>query len=207
MRQAQTEKDIGEAKDAGMLELRKVSQRSEVDVLRVGIVGEIYVQIEPAANFFVEETLGEMGVECHRSIFMTNFVRHDVFSRHGDLTAKELAMPYLPENIGGHGQNSIGDVVKFAANNFDGVIQLAPFTCIPEIVAKSMMPHLSQVLNIPVLTFFIDEQTGRGGIETRLEAFVDLMRQKRKLKGDSLVSAFNEAACTEVRHYPLAQPK
>ena len=207
MRQAQTEKDIGEAKDAGMLELRKVSQRSEVDVLRVGIVGEIYVQIEPAANFFVEETLGEMGVECHRSIFMTNFVRHDVFSRHGDLTAKELAMPYLPENIGGHGQNSIGDVVKFAANNFDGVIQLAPFTCIPEIVAKSMMPHLSQVLNIPVLTFFIDEQTGRGGIETRLEAFVDLMRQKRKLKGDSLVSAFKEAACTEVRHYPLAQPK
>lgn len=208
IKEARTEQEIAEARDAGMLTLKKVPTVSERNILRVGIVGEIYVQIEPTANFFLEETLGEMGVECHRSIFLTNFVRHDVFSRHGDLNAKELAKPYLPEKIGGHGQNSIGDVVKFAAHGFDGVIQLAPFTCIPEIVAKSMMPHLSRELNIPVLTLFIDEQTGRGGIETRLEAFVDLMRQKRvREEVNSDNETFAQVASASTFSFPQKQKK
>ena len=88
--------------------------------------------------------------------------------------------PYLPQLIGGHGQNSVGDVIRYARMGYDGVVQLAPFTCIPEIVAKSLMPHLSREYNIPVLTLFIDEQTGRTGAETRLEAFVDLMEQRRE---------------------------
>ncbi len=193
IRQARTLEEIEEASIAGIERLHQVPQDPNREVLRVGIVGEIYVQIEPAANFFLEEMMGEMGVECHRSIFMTNYVRHDVFSRHGDLSARELAQPYLPLNIGGHGQNSIGDVVRFAAKSFDGVIQLAPFTCIPEIVAKSMMPHLSQELDIPILTFFIDEQTARGGVETRLEAFLDMIWQKRALRNAGSRSVFDRA--------------
>lgn len=61
-------------------------------------------------------------------------------------------------------------------------VQPASCTCIPEIVAKSLMPHLSREYNIPVLTLFIDEQTGSTATETRLEAFVDLMLQRRERK-------------------------
>ncbi len=53
------------------------------------------------------------------------------------------------------------------------------FACIPEIVAKSIVPKLSKDYGIPVLTLFIDEQTGSAGVQTRLEAFVDLMEQRR----------------------------
>jgi activator of 2-hydroxyglutaryl-CoA dehydratase len=42
------------------------------------------------------------------------------------------------------------------------------------------MPRLSRELDIPVLTIFIDEQTGKAGVETRLEAFMDLLWQKKK---------------------------
>jgi predicted nucleotide-binding protein (sugar kinase/HSP70/actin superfamily) len=59
------------------------------------------------------------------------------------------------------------------------VVQLAPFSCIPEIGAKSLVPQLSKEYGIPVLTLFIDEQTGAAGVQTRLEAFVDLMEQRR----------------------------
>jgi predicted nucleotide-binding protein (sugar kinase/HSP70/actin superfamily) len=58
-------------------------------------------------------------------------------------------------------------------------VQLAPFACIPEIVAKSIIPSISRDLDIPVLTLFIDEQTGKAGVQTRLEAFVDLLQKKR----------------------------
>ena len=88
-------------------------------------------------------------------------------------------MPYLGQKIGGHGQNSVGDVIRYAGLGYSRVIQLAPFSCIPEIVAKSLMPYLSKKYGIPVLTLFIDEQTGPTGIQTRLEAFVDLMEQRR----------------------------
>jgi predicted nucleotide-binding protein (sugar kinase/HSP70/actin superfamily) len=33
-----------------------------------------------------------------------------------------------------------------------------------------------------VLTFFLDEQTGKAGMTTRLEAFVDLMKRKKLLR-------------------------
>ncbi len=136
--------------------------------------------MEPFANLYVEETLGEMGAAVRRSIYLTSYTKHDILSTKGDLRSKKPARTYLPELIGGHDQNSVGDVIRYARSGYDGVVQLAPFTCIPEIVAKSLMPHLSKEYDIPVLTLFIDELTGRTGAETRLEAFVDLMLQRRE---------------------------
>ncbi len=183
LKKSRTIPEILEAQEAALAELDKVPRNPEKEILKVGIIGEIYVQLEPFANFNIEETLGNMGVEVRRSIFLTQFTRDDILS-HGAKNIKKLAAPYLNQTIGGHGQNSIGETVHYASQGFDGVIQLAPFTCIPEIVAKSILPKLSRDLNIPVLTLFIDEQTGKTGVETRLEAFVDLLRQ-RKMKSNS----------------------
>jgi predicted nucleotide-binding protein (sugar kinase/HSP70/actin superfamily) len=147
--------------------------------LKVGIIGEIYVQLEPFANFYLEEQLGHMGVEVRRSIYLTSYAHHDVLSTRGDMGSRKLALPYLAQKVGGHGQNSVGDIIRYAEQGFNGVVQLAPFSCIPEIVAKSLVPRLSKDHGIPVLTLFIDEQTGAAGVQTRLEAFVDLMEQRR----------------------------
>ena len=73
----------------------------------------------------------------------------------------------------------------YAKHGFDGVVQLAPFACIPEIVAKGILPTISQEYGIPVLTIFIDEQTGKAGVQTRLEAFVDLLQRRRENKAKS----------------------
>lgn len=171
--------DIDLARAAALDELKKVPVDDSFRPLKVGVIGEIYVQLEPFANFYVEETLGHMGVEVRRSIYLTGYTRHDVLSTRGDMGSRSLAMPYLAQKVGGHGQNSVGDVIRYARLGYDGVVQLAPFSCIPEIVAKSLMPRLSREYRIPVLTLFIDEQTGPTGVQTRLEAFTDLMRQRR----------------------------
>ena len=97
---------------------------------------------------------------------MDNAVRDNAGIKHGALI-KEAAAEYMPEMIGGHGQDSIGHTILYAQEGFDGVIQLAPFTCIPEIVARSIMPAVSRDYDIPVLTFFLDEQTGVAGMRTR----------------------------------------
>jgi predicted nucleotide-binding protein (sugar kinase/HSP70/actin superfamily) len=186
LRQASSREEIREARFAALAEVEGVPHDPGRKALQVGIIGEIYVQLEPFANFDVEETLGHMGAEVRRSIFVTRFAREDVFA-HGSKSIPELAAPYLDYKIGGHGQNSVGEVVQMARHGYAGVVQLAPFTCIPEIVAKSIMPRLSRELDIPVLTVFIDEQTGKAGVETRLEAFMDLLWQKQERRDKKVI--------------------
>jgi len=179
--EAYTPSDIAEAERAATALLRAVPQDPDRAVVKVGIVGEIYVLLEPAANLEIEETLGHLGVEVERSMFLTGWTRDNTWtlSTHG-MTVKDAAQPYLPELIGGHGRDSVGNTVLYAKRGFDGVIQLAPFSCIPEIVARTILPRVSRDHNIPVLTFFLDEQTAKAGMSTRLEAFVDLLKRKKQ---------------------------
>jgi predicted nucleotide-binding protein (sugar kinase/HSP70/actin superfamily) len=178
IREAGSMKEVKEAVQEGLRQMRAVPANHEFVPLKIGIIGEIYVVLEPFANHDIEKILGDMGVYVHRSIFLTNWTRDNALTNK-EFDIRAAASPYLNQLVGGHGQNSIGETVLYAKHGFDGVIQLAPFTCIPEIVAKSIMPVLSKDKNIPVLTLFLDEQTGRAGVETRLEAFLDLLRQKR----------------------------
>jgi predicted nucleotide-binding protein (sugar kinase/HSP70/actin superfamily) len=177
--QAQTLAQVMEASDEALAGMKKVSVDPTRNPLKIGLIGEIYVVLEPSANHDIEKILGEMGVLVHRSIFLTNWTRDNTLvNREKDV--RQAAMPYINQLIGGHGQNSAGETVRYAEHGFNGVIQLAPFTCIPEIVAKSIMPAISLDKGIPVMTVFLDEQTGRTGIETRLEAFVDLLQERRR---------------------------
>ena len=180
--QADTADQITEARDAGIKLLDGLPRDKSRNPLKIGIIGEIYVVLEPSANHYLQLMLGEMGVQTHRSIYLSGYTRETTISNGGE-AIYQVAKPYLDEIcIGGHGVNSIGETILYARHGFDGVVQLAPFSCIPEIVAKSIIPSVSRDFNIPVLTLFIDEQTGKAGVQTRLEAFIDLLEMRRQSK-------------------------
>lgn len=182
--QANNIDEIIDAKNEGEKLLDKITVDKSRNPLKIGIIGEIYVVLEPAANHYIQIMLGEMGVETDRSIYLSTYTRNNtIVNLEGDI--HKIARPYLNEApIGGHGVNSIGETVIYARHGFDGVVQLAPFACIPEIVAKSIIPSISRDLGIPVLTLFIDEQTGKAGVQTRLEAFVDLLEKRRETRNE-----------------------
>ncbi|AEE90576.1 conserved protein of unknown function [Tepidanaerobacter acetatoxydans Re1] len=159
-------------------------EKKDYDPIKIGIVGEIYVLLEPSSNLEIEEMLGELGVYVERSMFLSEYTISnavmDLFHIAGDRDAKKMAAPYFKEMCGGHGRESVGNSVLFAKRGFDGIIQLSPFTCIPEIVAKSILPKVCKEHGLGFLTISLDEQTGKEGLRTRLEAFVDLLMAKRK---------------------------
>jgi predicted nucleotide-binding protein (sugar kinase/HSP70/actin superfamily) len=64
----------------------------------------------------------------------------------------------------------------------DGIIHVFPFTCMPEIVAQNIQVKVSKELDNPVLTQIISEQTGEAGYQTRLEAFLDVLLERREYK-------------------------
>ena len=55
----------------------------------------------------------------------------------------------------------------------DGIIHISPFTCMPEIMSQNIFPAMREDREVPILPLIMDEQTGRAGYITRIEAFVD----------------------------------
>lgn len=182
---SRSKEEIKQAVEICLAKLSAIPQDRSREPLRVGLIGEIYVVLEPFANHNVQVKLEEMGVMVDRSIYLAEWTQNNAI-KNREYEVKKAAEPFLSELVGGHGRNSIGETVLYARRGFDGVIQLAPFACIPEIVAKSILPYVSSKLNIPVMTLFLDEQTGEGGIRTRLEAFVDLLGQHRNKREGQL---------------------
>ncbi len=162
-------------------ELNEVTRNNEVEPLIVGITGEFYVVLEPFSNLDVESELGKLGVEVRRTTFVSNWIKYSWFLNPLGLNEKarihQAALPYLKRDIGGDGWESVGEKVLHAGE-YDGLVHLAPFTCMPEIVAQNIMPATRE--KIPVLTIICDEQLAKSGMLTRLEAFVDLLQCRRR---------------------------
>lgn len=160
----------------------------ERTVVRVGVVGEIYTVLEPFANLYTERRLGRLGVEVVRRLFLGDWIREHLFRFRVQKERRhlaELAGPYLNHFVGGHGLESVAHAVEFARKSMAGTIQIAPLTCMPEIVAETVLPEVTADYGLPVLTLFVDEHTGEAGLQTRLEAFVDLLagRSAKSVEG------------------------
>ncbi|MDP6346836.1 MAG: CoA protein activase [Dehalococcoidia bacterium] len=168
------EKDYAERLDA-------VPTIPGFEPLIVGVTGEFYVVLEPFSNLDVEIELGKLGVEVRRMTFVSEWTKFSWFLNPLGVDEKKrihrAARPYLKRDIGGDGWESVGEKVLHA-KEYDGLIQLAPFTCMPEIIAQNIMPSTKE--SIPVLTITCDEQMGKPGMLTRLEAFVDLLERRRQ---------------------------
>jgi predicted nucleotide-binding protein (sugar kinase/HSP70/actin superfamily) len=167
-------------------QLNQATKEDRAQPLVVGIVGEFYVLLEPFSNLDMEKELGKLGVEVRRTTFVSEWTKFSLFLNPLGMSEKDrihrAALPYLKRDIGGDGWESVGEKVLHA-KEYDGLIHLAPFTCMPEIVAQNIMPSTKE--NIPVLTVLCDEQLAKPGMLTRLEAFVDLLEHRRQAKSNN----------------------
>lgn len=171
----------------------KIEEDPSRDIIRVGIIGEIYTIIEPFVNLQVDKKLGDMGVEIDKSLKISHWLIEHLFLSPLGLTmegrTRRAAKPYLKTMIGGHARETIGHGVRYAQDGFDGLIQIYPLTCMPEIVAQSILPSVEKDHDIPFLCLIVDEMTGEAGYSTRLEAFIDLLRRRKELiRSEGLLS-------------------
>jgi len=161
--------------------LRDVPIDTETKPLVVGIMGEFFIVLDPFSNMDVEIELGKLGVEVRRSAFVSHWLKFSLFLNAFGISEKDrihqAALPYLKRDVGGDGWESVGEPILHR-DEYDGMVHLSPFTCMPEIIAQNIMPTIKD--RLPVLTIICDEQMGRAGMVTRLEAFVDLLWKKRE---------------------------
>ncbi len=149
--------------------------------LKVGITGEFFIVIDPFANMDIEIELGKLGVEVKRPISASEWVSLNPFIYFLRLREKDkahrAAMPYVSRHVGGDGWQSVGEKILHA-RDWDGIVHLEPFGCVPEIMARNIMSSIKE--GPPVLNIIYDEHTGKAGILSRLEAFVDMLQRKKR---------------------------
>ncbi|MDP4180668.1 MAG: hypothetical protein Q8942_06220 [Bacillota bacterium] len=170
----------------GMLDNVPVVKVEEDSKIRVGVIGEIYVVMESSVNMEIEKTLGKLGVETERSQYLSDWIEHNIIPKF--MRDKKIdniideGKEFIEIEIGGHAVENVGYIKHFKERGFDGIIHLMPFGCLPELVNQSIVPTIIEKFDLPVLTIPIDEQTGKANNQTRIEAFVDLIKGKKELR-------------------------
>ena len=181
---------IGEARSM-IHKYRKQLEELEVEVkrdpLRLLITGEIYTTIDTFGNHNIEERLMDMGVAFEKRISVGWWLNRTVVNPFGGLISEKRRNQYMPHCIGGYAKETVREAIRYQKGGYDGIIQLLPVGCMPEIVAKSVFDGLGRDEGLPVLTIIFDEMWGEAGYITRIEAFVDLLTRKRgRGYGDTL---------------------
>lgn len=146
--------------------------------LKVGIVGELYMLMEPFSNYFIEKELGKRGIAVKRHITVSYLLFSKEHSNKKQII--KSAYPYLKYELGADGTDSISRSNEFAQNGYDGIIHIKPFGCTPEVNAMSILQKLGNDKNIPILYFSFDAQTSETGVNTRLEAFYDMLLMRKE---------------------------
>jgi predicted nucleotide-binding protein (sugar kinase/HSP70/actin superfamily) len=91
----------------------------------------------------------------------------------------------LPKNLFWHFSNRVMHATSYFLNRekVDGIIHITAFGCGPDAMVDRMMELAAKKQGrVPFLSVTIDEHTGEGGIQTRLEAFVDMLKRRRGLE-------------------------
>ena len=184
--EAMNTRQMNKAKKLAFAEMDKVNLDETREVLHVDITGEIYLVCDRFSNQDIVKELGKMGVETRKSLTVSGFLKDAIIPKifkKGEThlqRANRLAKPYLMRDIGGDALESVSDVAYADERGIDGIIHISPFTCMPEIMSQNIFPAMRENCEVPILPLIMDEQTGKAGYLTRLEAFVDLMRRRKR---------------------------
>lgn len=164
----------------------KVEVDTTLDPLKIIVNGEIYVVLEPSLNLDIFKRLNNLGAITKTPVSLRQFIdlphKLNPFAKMDHEKGICAGRTYVPYTVGGETQQNLGDAVIYKKQGWDGIIHLYPFTCMPEIITRSIFPQVSREHDMPVLSLVLDEHTGEAGFQTRLEAFTDLLIRRRELK-------------------------
>lgn len=136
--------------------------------LTIGVLGHPYCLYDSCLNLNILERLGKMA----------GFVTPEMIPPHyrgvgsGKLT-KRLFWTMGKQQF---------DAVDWMLNEVkvDGFVQLVTFACGPEAIVGDLLERQIREAKKPFLRLYFEEHSGEAGLITRLEAFIDLLKYRRR---------------------------
>lgn len=139
------------------------------DGLTVALLGYPYTLYDPFISGNMLRRLGDMGVKV-------------ITPEHVSPRDLRRASRRLPQNFFWHYSNRVAwsGLHLLGAGAVDGVIHVTAFGCGPDAMVDKFLELEAKQAKVPFITITIDEHSGQGGLETRLEAFVDMLKAKKE---------------------------
>lgn len=162
-------------------QLEKIKVNKNKNPLHLLMTGEIYSMIEPFANHHMEELLMDMGVCFEKRVTLGWWIDRTIVNPL-QLKKRFLGNRYMPHEIGGYAKDTVAEGILCTRKGYDGIIQVFPVGCMPEIVAKSVFGKMMKENRLSVLTVIYDEMGGEAGYITRIEAFVDMLSRRKRIE-------------------------
>ncbi len=136
---------------------------------RVALLGYPYAIYDPFISAGVFKNLKKLGVEV-------------VTFEQIPLREMRRYSRVLPQNFFWYYSNQVCWAGLYLLNrkNIDGIIHVTAFGCGPDAMVDKTLELEAKTAGVPFLSLTIDEHTGQGGVQTRLEAFVDMLWAKRQ---------------------------
>ena len=183
--QCRTFREINTKQTDIIAQMQSVAADGKNQPVQVGLIGEFYLLLEPYVSHNIEDILIKQGVEVKKFVYTGAWAQAQTLLRTLGLYNEETAYlkqarPYLNYHVGGDGLKSVGSALWCTQHNYNGIIHLYPFGCMPEVVAQYALKNISNDYNLPMLALSIDEHASDVGIITRLEAFIDCLKRHQK---------------------------
>ncbi len=144
-------------------------QAASAKMIKVALLGYPYAIYDPFISAGIYEKLNKMGAEVI-TFEQIPFSQMRRFSK------------VLPQNFFWYYSNQVcwAGLYLLDQNAVDGIIHITAFGCGPDAMVDKTLELEAKYAGVPFLSMSIDEHTGEGGVQTRLEAFVDMLWAKRK---------------------------
>jgi len=145
--------------------------------LNISVIGHGYNIYDNYVNMDMINKLKNKGV----NIFTIDMVNSSVINEKVKTLSKKMFWNY--------GTRAIGSALHFLdRKDIDGIIYLMSFGCgIDSFICDLIERRVRRKKNMPFIILTIDEHSGEAGMDTRIEAFIDMIRWRNK--SESNISA------------------
>lgn len=177
LRTVRTKKELNQTYKKYYTRLKNVEINKPTHPLQVGLIGEYYTIMDPYSNHYIEKELAKKGMIIKRWMNITNS-----FFNAPEQEIKKSIKDYAKYDMGATSMYTVKCALDYAKDRFDGIIHIKSFGCTPEIDAMPVLQRISEDYKIPIIYFSFDSQTSDVGINTRIEAFHDMIIMRKEKK-------------------------
>ena len=146
-------------------------------------MGDLYTLMEPFSNYDIERKLMGRGIAVSRKMSVSFLL----FGAPDRLVLRKTG-GYLRYPVGANGLDSVAQSLDYAIRGYDGILHVKSFGCTPELSAIPALTNIGRDYGIPILHLSFDTHLSETGMETRLEAFMDMIEMRRGREGNGLQS-------------------
>lgn len=176
--QADTIEKSKEIYKGALIKINKLDKKELKKKLIIGFVGD-YAQTLFSFNPFldIERFLLSQNVSVKQPLSFTNY--YSLFSPIYKKENRNNVKKIFPKSVSGSDRVTLMSAMHLK-NKVDGIIHIRAFGCMPEEIANEVLISNKKIFP-PILSLSYDAHTTEESLKVRIEAFVDMLNNKKKI--------------------------